>query len=517
MRDPWLQLETMDDEVARRAELADLLSDDRELQGQVLARCRGDFDFWRANFSWLTDKDGQVIPAMPWNFHRSAQRLYLGLDGPRPPMMIAKSRMVGATHAILVEAGLWLWLFRKGTLQIVASRTEDLVDNQGDDYNQGLFPKLRFLVQRLPWWQLPKAFRDADRPRRLDRHMFLLNPDTRSSFLGTSTARNAGRSLRAFRIFIDEANSIVFLEDMIRAMGMTGPTCSVSSVGGRHTHFARMFHGDAQDLSTNGGQDKKLTPFLWKYTDRPWEPGELEGIMAGMSTKDKAQELECNFCASTPGQIWSPTSANKLSMRQWLALSEERSRGITVHAWDFGQSAALTCWLSCTWLPKSKVLIVEDYRQWSDTTAERIAQDLHGAGWYADREPDWAVGDPYGEKQGAKTHNGATTNHVGSWLDNLRAAGISIRGQSLEIERAIAEVGKLIDEVRLLFAPSAQARRPDQPLWPSPWDCAQSYRREEDDPAKWAKKKPPERVKDIYSHGADALQHAVWRVVKKGV
>ena len=502
-------------EIERRAELYEAAAADRELAARLAYLCRRDFWLWRDSCVWLQDRDGNVLPSLRWPMHRQLQIDYLGLDGVRPNMVVEKGRELGGTQS-LEEAALWAWAYKPGITQILVSRTEGDVDDSSDVYHTSLVSKLRAMIRCLPDWGCPPAYRGGAKPRGHDRFKLLVNPANGSSFLGVSTSANAARSKRAFRVLVDEANSIDFLEELLRSLSRVGPWCCLSSVAGRYTHFARLAHGEVQPLSERP-DDGRLRKYRLHYSQRPdWSPEDIETMRAGMDAVTWAQEMELDYAASQPGLIWAVYTPDALTLAESREL---RRKAVTwLHGWDFGQSHALTAWVSA-YVTSDGVVVLDDYRQWRDTTAEQIAADLHDAGWYPD-EPSYAVGDPSGVQPGRKTHNGEAVKPAKSWLDNLRRVGITVRGQTGpegDRESSIALVTRYLTEGRLLVGPRCALRRPEATEWPCVLDALRGYHREDGEPETWSRAKAPQPVKDIYSHLADALQHVVWRANKLDV
>lgn len=108
---------------------------------------------------------------------------------------ILKSRGIGATWMLEFPL-VHLWLFFGYQRFLLGSRNEQCVDNPGN-YN-ALFPKLDFILARLPWWMKPKD-RDLHRTK-----MLFINRKTDSAFVGTTRTSDEGRGNRDTVQLLDE-------------------------------------------------------------------------------------------------------------------------------------------------------------------------------------------------------------------------------------------------------------------------------------------------------------------------
>jgi len=110
---------------------------------------------------------------------------------------IAKSRDVGGTFLVL---GVFLnyWLRPGANDFLISSYIEDIVDTPGN--MNSLFPKLRYMLYRLPVWMMPKKF---DK-RKHDNVMKLINPETSSTITGKASTSGLGISTRIRAVLLDE-------------------------------------------------------------------------------------------------------------------------------------------------------------------------------------------------------------------------------------------------------------------------------------------------------------------------
>lgn len=109
-----------------------------------------------------------------------------------------KSRDMGATWMIL-GAFTWFWLNPEEPSDfLLGSRKEDYVDKLGDPRTH--FHKIRYLLDRLPEWLLPKGFNR----RKHDTFMKLQNPVTGGSITGESNNANFSTQGRYTAVLFDE-------------------------------------------------------------------------------------------------------------------------------------------------------------------------------------------------------------------------------------------------------------------------------------------------------------------------
>lgn len=112
-------------------------------------------------------------------------------------VLIEKARDLGITWIVLYLF-LHFWLFYANSNFLISSYREQEVDFQGN--MSTLFPKLRFVLDRLPAWMLPKAWD----PKKHATYMRIANPDNGSAIIGSAPVPNFGRSGRYKALFFDE-------------------------------------------------------------------------------------------------------------------------------------------------------------------------------------------------------------------------------------------------------------------------------------------------------------------------
>jgi hypothetical protein len=183
-----------------------------------------------------------------------------------------KSRDMGATWMIL-GTFLHFWLNPWESYDFLAgSRKEDYVDKIGDPRTH--FSKLRYLIDRLPRWLLPKAFNR----RRHDTYMKLQNPDTGSTITGESNNANFSTQGRYSAILFDEFAKWESTD--VQAWTAAGDASPVRIANS--TPFGAA--GQYYDLSTDG-RTKKIT-LHWSL-----HPEKADGLSCLWPKPDEADQV----------------------------------------------------------------------------------------------------------------------------------------------------------------------------------------------------------------------------------
>lgn len=114
--------------------------------------------------------------------------------------LVEKCRDMGASWLCCAFA-VWLWLFHPGSAIGFGSRKEEYVDEK--DNPKALLPKMRQIIENLPWWMQPKGF-DM---RKHAAYMKIINPENGSSITGEA-GDNIGRGGRTTLYIKDEAQPL---------------------------------------------------------------------------------------------------------------------------------------------------------------------------------------------------------------------------------------------------------------------------------------------------------------------
>lgn len=559
-------------ELHRREWLLEAAAESAEVRALVMHLCRASYDFWLQNFVWLRDPTRQgwdFIPARAdWDFQRPLEQFALGLspgsrqtisteaidaevaaledaaasgdqlalrllesgqtlESQRRSFLLEKSRNVGAS-VTATRLATWEFLFVPMSSNIFVSLKREKVDDNSMIFDRSLFGKIRRMIHWCPEWMRPSTWRGTRRARFDDNAMMLVNPDNGASITGQSTDPDAIRGERAGRVWIDEANSIPWFGDLLTAAREVGPFGALSSVAGRTTDFALLRHGELGiDVVPYGEHLTKrgVVIFRHHYSMRPdRDPATPLGKAWMDATRPEytdegwAQEMELDYAASTPGRIWPMFDRQRhvLTHAEWREVDDLRRRGdlVEVEGWDFGGSRALTAVVWGWFNQRTGQLFLDDSMQWANQTVEKVAADYHRR--RGGTLPDISVGDIYAGGRGKSTQGGRVLDPVRSWIRNLRDYGITVRGQTLEVESAIELVAKGLNHDRIMLSPHACAR--DGRL-PSLAECMDQYSRDVkaggDELSHVGN--VPKPHKGVHSHAADAVQHIAWRVLRGAV
>ena len=176
--------------------------------------------------------------------------------------LIEKSRDIGATW-LCCAFSVWLMIFVPGAAVGWGSRKEDLVDRKGDP--DSIFEKMRMIINRLPWFMLPKKFDSRFHMP----NMRILNPET-GSIIGGESGDQIGRGGRKMIYFKDEAAHYERPELIEAALGdNTDVQIDISSVNGPNTVFYR--RTQAGEIWAPGRiiPPGKVRVFVFDWRDHP--------------------------------------------------------------------------------------------------------------------------------------------------------------------------------------------------------------------------------------------------------
>jgi hypothetical protein len=153
------------------------------------------FNLWFWTFDTRTDS--KHLPFITYGFQDEAITRLNDAIATGRDVFIDKSRDMGATWLVL-GTFTWRFLTQMGEEFRVGSRKEDFVDKVGD--MGSLFEKIRYLLNRLPWFLLPPGF-DAKRDMP---YMKVINKDLGSAIIGEATNENFARGDRKKAVLFDE-------------------------------------------------------------------------------------------------------------------------------------------------------------------------------------------------------------------------------------------------------------------------------------------------------------------------
>lgn len=188
---------------------------DKVARGHLYALCskQGDIDMnaeeradiisesviiWSQVFGYVNSPKTKIkhLPLVLFPFQKNAiRKIVLNIER-GSDILIEKSREMGVSWLVLFVF-MWYWLFRPGSNFLLGSYKEKLVDDGTID---SMFGKIRYIVDGLPKWILPKGFKRKDH----DNKMKLHNPALDNYITGDTMNPNFGRGSRKTAIFFDE-------------------------------------------------------------------------------------------------------------------------------------------------------------------------------------------------------------------------------------------------------------------------------------------------------------------------
>ena len=206
----------------------------------------------------------------------------------REDRLIEKSRDMGATWLCLAVM-MHRWMFLNGQSFMLASRKEELVDKTGD--MDALFPKLEYLVTKLPLWMQPEF-------TRIDRHF--ANLERNNTFDGETTNSNLGAGGRRTAMMLDELGRVDNAQEILDATrDVTRCRIMPSTYCGAYGGFYKM----AQHLKRNA--PNRVIRMHWTLhpeksfglemrNGKPWSPWYQEQLDRTPNKREIAEQLDIN-------------------------------------------------------------------------------------------------------------------------------------------------------------------------------------------------------------------------------
>ena len=285
----------------------------------VYSYCKKNLIFWVEMFCWTKDprRNPDILPFICYEAYQEETLLAIERSiNDQYDELWDKSRDMGLSWMVLYVFQ-HKWLFENGSDFKMGSRKEEYVDRPGDI--DTLFEKLRFNLQRQPWFLLPKKFS-------WDKHstyMKLVNPDNGNSIVGESANINFGSGGRRKAIFMDEFSKWdrgIDAGAWTSTADVTRCRIPVSTPFGSAGKFATLAQGTQEKIKKNslhwtlhptkangayylsGGEkifitDNKKAYQLWRSgveIRSPWYDAECER----RSKQDIAQELDIDYLSS---------------------------------------------------------------------------------------------------------------------------------------------------------------------------------------------------------------------------
>lgn len=306
-QDRWVN-PNIKDLLVQRYLLLDRCNNDLDFRHITLEMCRRDPNFWINNFVFTSDprnaSRGAPVTVPFVLFPKQQEYLKWRRDclANRKWGLFGKSRDSGASW-ILASDHIHHWLFDSEYKGAIGSRKEQLVDRIGDP--DSLFYKLRFIIDHLPHWMVPK--------RKFDSYMKLINEDNGSAITGEA-GDSIGRGGRNLLYDVDEAAFITRQPLVIAALSQNTDCCiRTSTPNGNGDIFSRDYHsGNFEVFSFHWKSDPRKNYWVHPETG---ESGAGEGCPDGAiypwyeEQKKKldpitiAQEIDLDFNSSMVGVV----------------------------------------------------------------------------------------------------------------------------------------------------------------------------------------------------------------------
>lgn len=179
-------------------------------------------------------------------------------------ILVDKPREMGLTWLICAYIT-WRWLFTPNWSCFILSRTESEVDDGSTSPDNSIMGKIRFNIENLPSFMIPKGFQPKGRKgTSTDMNLKIMNPVMNSSINGSSTNASAGRSRRYSFTFVDECFYLENFSSVYRSLESVSRVkvfASSSKEGHKFKQFTEMIKEKDDYVSLS-------------WQDHPWKDAE---------------------------------------------------------------------------------------------------------------------------------------------------------------------------------------------------------------------------------------------------
>lgn len=251
-------------------------------------------------FIKFTEYDAQPKPFFLFEYQKNIIRKIQDFENSNEDIdcLIDKPRGMGLTW-LLVTYLTWRWLFTPNFSAFILSRTESEVDDGTAMPDASIFGKIRWQVSMMPDWMKPQGFKaKANHGTSTDSKLKLLNPQMRSSIIGSSTNSSAGRSKRFSFIFVDECFYVEKFQEVYRSLtSVARMKVFVSTTVESAT--AKKFMETAKQAGT-------YIPLTWRdhpFKDEKWFE-ELKERAIRLDDPDLMREAQVDYSVSPKSQYY---------------------------------------------------------------------------------------------------------------------------------------------------------------------------------------------------------------------
>ncbi len=171
--------------------------------------CSRDVVYWIENWVWTVDprdpKGGEMLPFVLYDRQVEMARFFADdfLTADSMSVYIEKSRAWGATWLFAAACAAWCFLYKPNQAILLGCANQGDVDDGGmSATHESIFGKIRFLLKRLPPWQIPAGLLSSVTNNKL---FTLKHPENGNLLKGRQYCPNWARGPRFTFTISDEA------------------------------------------------------------------------------------------------------------------------------------------------------------------------------------------------------------------------------------------------------------------------------------------------------------------------
>lgn len=265
---------------------------------------------WFRYWAWTSDpRPDSPLARIPFGLFgfqiKGIRWLWKQVFERRTDGQVVKSRDMGWSWLIL-GFGVACWQSFPSRMPFTAtygSRKQELVDKFGD--MDTLFEKVRFMVNYLPSWMLPKGFN----PREHATFMRLINPETDSILKGESSNNDFARAGRQTMVVFDEFAAWPGGGYAAYTAASESTRCrlTISTPQGKFNKFADLHFGVGV----------KVDELESHWPEHPWKDDRWYAHQTTRFTKvELAQEVDLDFEGSQAGRLF-PMFDERIHVITW--------------------------------------------------------------------------------------------------------------------------------------------------------------------------------------------------------